>query len=123
MESHLSSESVTIPGELVIERSGEPDGRAIERPQWVILGIQTPRGAAVLASSRLSYAELQRRYEDEVKDSSLGKMHLRKEHDAVVILCDGFTLIQGGSYRECMLSLPGVWSPPEVEQGIVSPEG
>lgn len=84
-------------------------------PQWVIMGIQVPGGGvAVLASDKLTKAEMARRWETVVKDSALGKLRLRQEHVAVLLQFDGFQFIYGATYAEAMRSLSDVWQPPEL---------
>lgn len=113
MESLPSSETGQ---ELVVRNDLVEAGHMRETPQWVIMGIEVPTGGvAVLASSTLTRAQMRRQFEDITKKSALGLLHLRKEHNAVLIECGGFTFIHGESYRECMMSLPGVWEPPEPE--------
>jgi hypothetical protein len=105
---------------MVVGHAAEPAlsglGEEAAPPQWVIMGIEVPGGVAVLASSTLTRAQMRRRFENVVKTHpTLGKLHLREEHDAVLFECSGFTFIHGDSYRECMRSLSDVWQPPEIE--------
>jgi hypothetical protein len=117
MESLPSSETgqeVAVRNDLV------QVGHIRETPQWIIMGIEVPTGGvAVLASCTLTRAQMRRSFEDYTKKTKLGLLHLRKEHNAILIECEGFTFIHGTTYRECMLSLPDVWTPPEPEQKAI----
>lgn len=104
------------------------DGEEQPPPQWVIMGIQVRTGVAVLASSTLTRAEMARRYEEVTRKLPFAGRPavLRKEHTAVLLQFDGFQFISGATYRECMVALAEVWSPPEppgplpIDSGVVT---
>lgn len=100
------------------------EGIEQEPPQWVIMGVELHGRYAVLASDKLTRAEMRRKAEEHVvkRPYSARPVRLRKETTAVGFICEGFTMIYGATYAECMASLAQVWQPPEAGRPSSVPE-
>lgn len=112
------SDEIDLRGSALVQRQtllAPHYGRVQEPPQWVIMGIELDGRVAVLASDTLTKAEMRRRMEDYQVKREFGRpLRLRRETTAVGFMCDGFTMIYGQTYAECMASLAEVWHPPEL---------
>lgn len=88
-----------------------------KRPDWVMLGVpQKDDGVAVLASTKLTRAELEEKFDAFYDDWTMGFMHIDPRRFTVSVEMTTFIVVFAPDYATALAELLGEWKPERTEQ-------
>lgn len=90
----------------------------IQRPDWVICGGPAPHGVYLMASRKLTRAELTYRIEPEMFSIFDGPIRRHHVNTRIVLMVEmeDFVLIHAGTYEDAFTALFQQWRPDDTDQ-------
>jgi hypothetical protein len=98
--------------------------QAFPNPEWIICGMQMPKGVRIVASKTLTRAELEANYQHHsIFDGPFPVGTVMTSYDlALTTHMRDLVIIDGSDYATCLKHLFEKWSPDKTEKPAIGPK-